>query len=109
MPVVGVALPVFFGLGVLSGVLNISALSTVLAIVPERIQGRYFAIETMVSYAAIPAAQVLGGVRIVLRGLPFTFGITAVGSVATGGAPVFLKELRALGYDPRAPPPLTPG
>jgi len=101
VPRLAVAVPLFLAVGILQGVLNVAGSSTVQAVVPERLQGRYFATENMVSFAAIPAAQIVGGVLILLHGISFTFLLAGVGSLATGGCLVWLKDLRRFGYDPR--------
>ncbi len=102
-PTVLVALPVFFVAGIMQGIVNVSWLSTVQAIVPERLQGRYFATDNMVSFAAIPAAQILGGVLIVVSGLPDTFLAAGIGSIATGAVLLRFRELQRVRYDARAP------
>lgn len=102
VPVVPFAAAVFVGLGVSQGIVNVAWLSTVPAIVPERLQGRYFALETAVSYAAIPLSQIVGTVLIVLYGVPFTFAPAGVASIATGGVPLLFREFRRVGYDPMA-------
>jgi MFS family permease len=101
VPRLAVAVPLFLAVGILQGVLNVAESSTVQAVVPERLQGRYFATDNMVSFAAIPAAQIVGGVLILLHGISFTFLLAGVGSLVTGGGLVWLKELRRFGYDPR--------
>ncbi len=101
-PVVPVAWTVFFGVGMMQGILNVALISTVQAIVPERLQGRYFAADNMVGFAAIPAAQVIGGVLVTVVGVAPTFLLAAVGSLLTGVGMLFLRELSRLGYDPRS-------
>jgi hypothetical protein len=87
------------------GVTNVAWLSTVQAIVPEDLQGRYLATDNAVSYAAIPAAQIVGGFLITFSGIGFAFLVSAVGSLAVGAVLVTLRELRRVGYDPRTPAP----
>ncbi len=109
IPTVPFAAAALVGLGISQGIVNVAWLSTVQAIVPERLQGRYFALETAVSYAAIPLSQIVGGVLIVLYGVPFTFAAAGVGSIATGAVALLFREMRQVGYDPRARPgPVTP-
>lgn len=100
-PSVPVALALFFAAGTWQGVLNVTWLSSVQALVPERLQGRYLALDNAISYAAIPASQVLGGVLIVVSGLSFTFLIAAGGSLSAGVGFLFLRSLWRFGYDPR--------
>lgn len=104
-PVVPVALPIFFGVGVLQGTANVAWLSTVQAIVPGPLQGRYFALDNALSYAAIPAAQIAGGLLILTHGLSFTFLLAGAGLCIAGLGFLALPDLRAVGYDARAPPP----
>jgi MFS transporter, DHA3 family, macrolide efflux protein len=103
VPVVPVALAVFLAIGVVQGVTNVAWLSTVQAIVPERLQGRYFATDNMLSFAGIPAAQIVGGVLITLHGISFTFLLAGLGCLVAGGVGLLLRELRSVGYDPRRP------
>lgn len=105
VPVVPVALGLFFLVGVGEGILNVTLQSTVQATVPERLQGRVFATDTAISYASIPAAQLAGGLLIVVAGVPFTFVLAGVGSLAAGAALLPLREIRRVGYDPRAATP----
>ena len=101
LPLIPVALPLFLAFGVWQGILNVSWLSSVQVLVPARLQGRYLATDSAISYAAIPASQVLGGILIVTSGLSFTFLLAAVGSLATGVGYLFLRPLWKFGYDPR--------
>ena len=102
VPVVAVALPLILVVGIWQGVLNVASLSTVQALVPSQLQGRYLATDTAISYAAIPASQILGGVLIVTAGLPTTFLFVAVGSWVASMGFLMLRSLRRFGYDPRA-------
>ncbi len=103
-PSVAVALPAFLGFGISQGIANVAWLSTVQATVPERLQGRYFATDTALSYAAIPLAQIVGGVLIALYGIGATFLVTGLGAVAVGVGALSLRELRRVGYAAGAPP-----
>ena len=102
VPVVSFAVTAFVGLGVAQGIVNVAWLSTIQAVVPERLQGRYFALETAIGYAAIPLSQIVGGLLIVLYGVPVTFAAAGLASIATAGLALLLREFRAVGYDPRA-------
>lgn len=101
VPSLAFVAPLFLAFGVLQGTLNVSWLTTVQAIVPERMQGRYFAIDNTLSFAAIPASQIVGGILISVSGLSATFLLTAAGALATAGVLLTLRDLRGLGYDPR--------
>lgn len=102
VPVVSFAVTAFVGLGVAQGIVNVAWLSTIQAVVPERLQGRYLALETAIGYAAIPLSQIVGGLLIVLYGVPVTFAAAGLASIATAGLALLLREFRAVGYDPRA-------
>ena len=108
-PLVPIALPLFLAMGVWQGILNVTSLSSVQALVPQQLQGRYLATDNAISYASIPASQVLGGVLIVILGLPFTFLIAAIGSLIAGAGFLSLKSLRRFGYDPRTTAPVEIG
>ena len=101
VPSVPLAVPLFLAIGVWQGILNVAWLSSVQALVPPQLQGRYLATDNAISYASIPAAQVLGGVLIVLSGLPFTYLVAAIGSLSAGAGFLSLGSLRRFGYDPR--------
>lgn len=100
-PSVPIALVVFFAAGTWQGVLNVTWLSSVQALVPENLQGRYLALDNTISYAAIPASQVMGGVLTVVYGLSSTFLLAAVGSLVAGVGFLALRALWQFGYDPR--------
>ena len=103
VPSVSIALPLFLAMGVWQGILNVTWLSSVQALVPLHLQGRYLATDNAISYASIPASQVLGGILIVVSGLSFTFLIAALGSLLAGAGFLALGPLRRFGYDPRSP------
>jgi MFS family permease len=103
-PVFPVAFSALFAFGVMNGILNISWLSTVQVIVPERMQGRYFAIDNMLSLGAIPVAQIVFGVLILAEGVSNTFLWMGVGSLVAGVGFLFLKDLHRLGYTPKTEP-----
>ena len=104
VPVLGVAFPLFLGLGIWQGVLNVSSLSSVQALVPQSLQGRYLATETVISYAAIPASQIVGGLFIEVSGITNTFVFVGVASVIAGVGYLLMKALRGFGYDPKTAP-----
>ena len=104
LPSLSVAFPLLFVTGVWQGILNVTWLSSAQALVPHKLQGRYFATDTAISYAAIPASQVLGGILIVVSGLSNTFLFVAIGSLVAGAGYLSMSALRKFGYDPRTPP-----
>ena len=102
VPWAAVALPLMLAAGVWQGVLNVTWLSTVQAGVPQQLQGRYLATDNAISYAAIPGSQILGGILIVIFGLPFTFLVVGAGSLIASVGFLSLGRLRKLGYEPRS-------
>ena len=70
--------------------------------VPQQLQGRYLATDNAISYAAIPGSQILGGILIVIFGLPFTFLVVGAGSLIASVGFLSLGRLRKLGYEPRS-------
>ena len=103
VPRVASALALVLAVGLWQGVLNVAWASTVQAGVPQQLQGRYFATDTALSYAAIPLSQIAGGLLIVTLGLPATFLLVGLGSAVASVGFLSLARLRALGYDPRSP------
>lgn len=101
LPELPVALSALFAFGVINGILNITWLSTVQVIVPERMRGRYFAIDNMLSWGAIPVAQIVFGLSILADGISFTLLWVGIGSLVAGVAFLFLKELRQLDAIPK--------
>lgn len=105
VPTLAVVFPLVLAVGVWQGILNVSWLSTVQAGVPQQFQGRYLATDNAISYAAIPGSQILGGILIVISGLPITFMFVGIGSLVAGVGFLSLGRLRKLGYDPRSSEP----
>ena len=102
LPSVSIALPLVFLVGLWQGILSVTWLSTVQAGVPQQYQGRYFATDNALSYAAIPGSQILGGVLIVAVGLSTTFLAIGIASLASSLGYLSLRRVRNLGYDPRS-------
>ena len=103
LPSVWVAAPLLFFLGIGNGILNVAWLSTIQATVPERMLGRYLATDNMVSYAAIPLSQLVGGVLIAAEGVSFTFVLAGVGMVVAGAILLTRRDLLRFGYEPGRP------
>lgn len=89
-----------FSFGVLFGYSNTTWLSAVQVIVPNEMQGRYFGIDQLGSFAIIPVGQVIGGFSVEALGLSPTYTIAAGGFVVVSLAFVAFRDLRALGYSP---------
>jgi hypothetical protein len=92
------ALVLFFSIGVLSGYGNVTWLSTVQLIVPSEMQGRYFGVDQLGSFAVVPIGQVLGASVIQLLGIRSDFLIVAGGVCAVSLLFLISKEMRALRY-----------
>ncbi|MCI4360831.1 MAG: hypothetical protein L3J91_03935, partial [Thermoplasmata archaeon] len=98
VPVIPVVALVFFVQGVLLGFSNTTWLTAVQLIVPSELQGRYFGVDQLGSFATIPAAMLVGGVLIAAIGVQMTFAVAAVGFVLTSATFLASRELRQLGY-----------
>jgi len=87
-----------FAMGLLLGLTNTTWLTAVQLIVPTEMQGRYFGLDQLGSFAVIPVGQVLGGVIIATSGVGVDFVIAGIG--AAGGAGLFIlsPHLRNLGW-----------
>lgn len=106
-PSATVAIVGLLAVGVLTGYGGTTWLTGAQLIVPRPMQGRYFGVDQLGSIAILPAAQIVGSALISSIGVLPTFGIMAGGLAVTGGASLFLRELRQLGYRPGgAPPPV---
>jgi DHA3 family macrolide efflux protein-like MFS transporter len=87
-----------FTLGLLLGLTNTTWLTAVQLIVPTAMQGRYFGLDQLGSFAVIPVGQVLGGVIIASAGLNLDFVIAGAGTAASSGLFFFSPYLRNLGW-----------
>lgn len=116
VPVVPVVALVMFVEGVLLGFSNTTWLTSVQLIVPPELQGRYFGVDQLGSFATIPAALLVGGVLIGAVGIATTYTIAGLGFVATAALFLTSGSLRRLGHVPSPPGdvpsaalPLAPG
>jgi len=105
VPIVPVVAVVIFAQGVILGFSNTTWLTTVQLIVPSEVQGRYFGVDQLGSFATIPAAMLVGGVLISLMGIRATFAVAGIGFVLTAAVFLASRELRGLGYTEGAPSP----
>jgi MFS family permease len=81
-----------FSIG-LSNVLYISIIQT---LVPGNLLGRIISVDEVGSYAAIPLAQVAGGLLIQTFGIAPDIEIAGAGLIVTGLVSIFLKDYRNL-------------
>jgi hypothetical protein len=93
-----VALALFVVIGILLGYGNVTWLSAVQLIVPSEMQGRYFGVDQLGSFAVIPVGQVMGAFIIQSLSIQTDILITAVGTCVTSLVFVLSKEMRAVGY-----------
>ena len=93
-----VASALFFILGVLSGYGNVTWLSAVQLIVPSDMQGRYFGVDQLGSFAVMPVGQVLGAFIIQSVSVRTDFLVAAVGISVTSLVFLLSKDMRAVGY-----------
>ena len=92
------ALAFAFAMGTLLGLTNTTWLTAVQLIVPTDMQGRYFGLDQLGSFAVIPVGQVLGGVIIAGASVNVDFLIAGIGTAASSGLFFFSPYLRNLGW-----------
>ncbi len=92
-----------FAMGILLGLTNTTWLTAVQLIVPTEMQGRYFGLDQLGSFAVIPVGQVLGGVIIAGAGVNVDFLIAGIGTAASSGLFFFSPYLRNLGWEEPKP------
>lgn len=92
------ALAIVFVAGMLLGLTNTTWLTAVQLIVPTEMQGRYFGLDQLGSFAVIPVGQVLGGVIIAATSVNFDYLVAGVGTAASSGIFILSPYLRNLGW-----------
>jgi MFS family permease len=97
-PIQIVAYCTIFLFGFVLGFSNTTWLSAVQVMVPNEMQGRYFGIDSLGSFAVIPLGQVIGGLAIAAFGLSWTYAAAGGGFVVVSLAFLAFPELRRLGY-----------
>ena len=95
------ALALFFALGVLTGYATVTWLSAVQLLVPSEMQGRYFGVDQLGSFAAIPVGQVIGALVIQSSSVQSDFLVAAGGMCLASLGFLASRDLRALGYAQR--------
>ncbi len=98
VPFVIAAFAAAFLFGVFLGFAVTTWLSIVQIIVPNEMQGRYFGIDTLGSFAILPVGQIVGGLAIASIGLTWTYGLAAGGMLLSSLAFLGYPELRRMGY-----------
>jgi Na+/melibiose symporter-like transporter len=101
-PSVPLALPVTFVLGVASGFAGTAWLTAAQLLVPTEMQGRYFGIDGLGSWAIVPAGAVLGGFLVAAIGIGDTYLLAGAGWLLAGLFFLVPRALWRLGYPARA-------
>jgi len=94
------ALVVFVTVGALLGLGNTTYLSCVQRTVPEALLGRFFSIDEVGAYATTPLGQVVGGVLLVVVGVPATYVAIGLGAFGCSIALLLSRDVRRLAYPP---------
>jgi MFS family permease len=94
-----VAFTAAFGLGFVSGYSNTTWLSVVQLIVPTEMQGRYFGVDQLGSFAVVPVGQVVGAFLITVNGVRFDYLVAAFGILVSSAIFLLSGEMRGLGYN----------
>jgi MFS family permease len=99
-PVPLVSLSALFALGLLGGFAGTSWLTAAQLLVPTEMQGRYFGIDSLGSWAIIPAGQIGGALLIDSLGVPSTYLIAGILWVAAGVGFLGARAMWRLAYPP---------
>ncbi len=94
-----VAFTAAFGLGFVSGYSNTTWLSVVQLIVPTEMQGRYFGVDQLGSFAVVPVGQVVGAFLITVNGVQFDYLVAAFGILVSSAIFLLSGEMRGLRYN----------
>ncbi len=86
--------------GLMFGLLNTTYFATVQAIVPTELLARVLSIDSVGSFAAIPAGLAVGGLIIRAHGIVFDYMISGIGLLIIGVLLLLLKEFRKFRYIP---------
>jgi MFS transporter, DHA3 family, macrolide efflux protein len=89
-----------FSLGFALGICITLYFSIVQTLVPPNLLGRVISVDEVGSFAALPLAQVFGGVVIQIYGIVPDFEIAGIGLIACGIVSIFLKDMRNLKVRP---------
>ncbi|MCI4352326.1 MAG: MFS transporter [Thermoplasmata archaeon] len=104
-PSLPLALPLVFAIGLFSSFAGTAWLSAAQLLVPSEMQGRYFGIDGLGSWAIIPLATILGGLLIASVGIGETYLLAGVGWLLAGLLFLIPRALWRLGYPPPATAP----
>jgi len=92
------AFSLFLIVGIISGYANVTWLSAVQLIVPSEMQGRYFGVDQLGSFAVMPVGQVIGAFVIQSLSIQTDFIIAAVGTCVTSFLFLLSKDMRSVAY-----------
>lgn len=91
-----VAIPTSFCLGLFSGFVDVTWLTTAQLLVPSEMQGRYFGVDALGSWAILPLSQLVGGLLIDRQGILWTYTLVSAGLLTTGVLFLLPRSLRRL-------------
>lgn len=98
-----VAFVAAFMIGFILGYGNTTWLSVVQLVVPTEMQGRYFGVDQLGSFAVIPVGQVVGAFLINASGVQFDYLVAALGILVSSAIFLLSGEMRGLKYPGTAP------
>ena len=109
-PRIEVALPAAFAFGVASAYAGNAWLTAAQRVVPGPIQGRYFAVDNILSNGVVPIAQLAGAFLVVAFGVAATFTLSGIGLAGVGALAIASGPLWRFGASvPTHPhPPVEP-
>jgi len=102
-PSVPLALPVAFAIGLANSFAGTAWLTAAQLLVPTEMQGRYFGIDGLGSWAIIPLGTILGGFLVAAVGIGETYLLAGVGWMLAGLLFLIPRALWRLGYPPSPP------
>ena len=88
--------------GCLGSIVGVTFTSVVQRTVPDNLLGRFFATDSALSYAMIPAGLAFGGLLIVAYGVGPAFLVAGVGILVSGLSLLVSREVRGWGRAPAA-------
>ena len=92
---------ILFAGSTLNGFAGNAWLTSAQTIVPTEMQGRYFALDNLFSWAALPAAEIVGGLLIGAWGVLAVFTLAGLGLLAAAAASALARPLWNLRGDRR--------
>lgn len=96
-PTLGLALPVVFAMGFLGGIAGVSWMTYAQLYVPAEMQGRYFGIDGLGSWAVLPLGQLGGGLILAAIGVTTMYELAGILWTVTGLLFLLPRSLARLG------------